>query len=239
MGSGGASDLSYVDLERESVYFDFNDFKSFNQGIVGNSFEPQYQKGGLDHNELAEIHAYRLSLDLTFEGEEDSAVFSLLPGVMQVRGGIGINMDNKDIPNGAGETADIPPGDAEGSGGTDMAIHIEDYEGLLQQFVMSAYAPYLDTDGDDTGPGPYAGGGSVSHSGDGFFCFPVDMDVRGPVLDENDEISCVVGLVKELAEGNDTLGDDLGVQFEGYAGLDLYYRIHTVEGSRTQFSLPP
>lgn len=227
--------MSYVDLERQSIQFDGFNPSDSNQVFVGASIEPNFGDGGLDHNELAEIHAYRLTAALQYEGDDSTDSYALLPNTVQVPIGFGINMDARDLPNGEGESVDLSPGSggdfSSDVAGVAMGVFNEDYEGLIETMVVARENEYLDTTGTD-GPGPYAAGASQYRSGGGLTCFPIDLGVRGPVLDENDDISVLARNVKELASQDNR-------NLELYVGVDLYYRIHKVENTRAEFSLPP
>lgn len=213
---------SYSDVKHEQIQFDFlspsgaDDNQAFGQADV----EPLSEDGGLDRNELAEVHAYRLVLGLQIEGVDSIAEYPTVPSSTQVRGGIGINLSQEEILNGTtGESPTEPDGMGTG------AVFTQDEEGLIQHFILDKEIGYFDSsDG-------YGGGGSLHTSGDGLTCFPVDFGFRGPVLDANDEISCAAVEISELAS-------NFEVTVEANITLDMTYRMHEVEGVRNDFSLP-
>lgn len=229
MHMGGSSGMSYADIERESVLFELQSggSRQSRRSFKEVSFEPKVLDGGLDHNELAEIHAYRVVASMQREGSDTTDDYSTLPASAQFRGGIGINLDSLEIPNGGranGTSPDDPVArNAEGTGA--FAAFVDDEHGLLQQVILTHNDPYLNT-GNGVG-----GGASTDRDVGGLTCFPVDLGIRGPVLDENDEFGIAGTFVNELETQTD-------VQIEAAIGVDLVYRIHTVEGIRRDFDLP-
>lgn len=230
---------SYADLRRQSLSFDWAGGGAERRIYRETSAEPLETTGGLDHNELAELHAYRVTLAVQIEGSDTTDDYNLRPGSIQFRGGVGINLDSTEIPNGgqAGQGNSnqnpVDSGQPTAAPGALTTFSEEDH-GLIQQVILQKDLPYfqrpseIDPLNNEQG---YAGGGGAHKSGEGLTCFPVDLGVRGPVLDENDEIGLAGAFVNELETQN-------SLSIEAFVGMDLFWRMHEVSNVRRDYDLP-
>lgn len=200
------------------------------------SDEPLYDSGGLDHNEVAEIVGHEVRILGQFEdgsAEDGPEDYPLEPASVQVRGSLGINLDQQNIINGFqeesrgdGDTVQLTNPNLDGA----ASVYSSDEQGRLQTFGLDAMAPTFENDAAADSSGPYGLGGVVQKGTDVRLVYPTDMGIRGPVVDENDDLSVVAGLVMEQTEQ---------IPFEAYVQVSLYYNVMEIEGVRQDFGMPP
>lgn len=234
---------TYQQLEIESRQYTFDQFPTDTDGVqeeTGQTVyftfadEPMYDDGGLDHNEVAEVVGFNIRVIGQFEhgATSDLGDFPLRPASVQFRGSFGINLAEQDIINGFDEDSRNEPGTARsvegGTGGT-ASVYSDDDQGRLHQLGLDAESPYFDTSGTDA-DGPYAGGGVVSKGTEVDFSYPVDMGIRGPVIDENDDLSVIGAIVSEQT---------IRLPFELTVQVDVFYNVMEIEGVRQDFGMPP
>jgi hypothetical protein len=246
--SGGDSGPpeTYADLEVEA--FEFNHEKAgFSSGSGTNSYvtlnvEPLSQSGGLDHNEVAEVVGIELNTGLQLEyadkGDGSGATldnFQVRPGSVQMRGYFGVNLGQQEIVNGFDGSPEIGEPTSQRNAGpnttSDGQVYVSEEPGILASYVhdyTDAFFDSSDAATDDT-QGPYAAGPSTGNGTEIRKYYP-EMGIRGPVIDENDDIGVGNAIIDENTSA--------GVEKEGVIQVRLMYRLHEIEGVRNDFSLP-
>lgn len=223
-------DLSYVDTERETVTAEIsvNGSAGQNQMETVNDIEVLQEDGGLDRNEVAELHAVKTTAMPTFErtGNETNE-----PTVQYEFEGVtyfGANLDINEQPRPLAQGPDVQPNDGITTGQPNGATALFS----ANEVGIFDYVRYFGSRGFFSTADGYGGGPVVTVAGDNRKCWPVDLGIRGPVLDENDDLSYLSRIVVENRNNTDA------ADFEVVVTTDLVYRIHQIQGVRNDFSLP-
>lgn len=236
MNMGGSAELSYVDTERETITAEIaiNGNSGGNQLETVNQVEPLEEDGGLDRNEVAELHAIKITAMPSFERTGAVADEPLVPFDFSGVTYFGANLDLSEQPRplDEGSTVSASEGITNGQPNPATALFSCNEVGIFDYIRYFASRNYLDSQGGD-GSGPYAAGSSIEVDGAGRLCYPVDYGIRGPVIDENDDLSFISRIVVENRNNSDVSSD-----FELAVTTDLVYRIHEIENVRNDFSLP-
>lgn len=228
-GMDGSMPESYSDMEVEAFNVVFQDDTDPANNTAPSSlstaninWEPKDEKGGLDHNEVVELVAWDYSLGMTFEGSDNAGDYDLLPGSISLRGAFGANLGLDDELNAVGESFDIQRENERGSSGNlGISAQLQDDQGVFDAFLINVFQPYL-----DSGTG-YAAGGSVQ-TVQRENNYHEDHGIRGPVLDENDDIGFVASMNREKVT------PPTEIEAQGY----VWYNVMEIEGVRNDYEIP-
>jgi len=237
MEMSASSDLSYVDTAREQVTAEIavNGSAGGNQLETVNNIEPFQDEGGLDRNEVAEIHAMKMTAMVSFERNGQTGGENTLPQDVSGITWFGANLDLNEQPRPTTQGPDVGAvaDSNRGQPNSATALFSSTEEGLFNHIRYFGGRNYLDTSAATDTSGPYAAGSTVQVVGGERLCFPVDLGIRGPVIDENDDLSF---LSRMVIENKNNFDGNSG--FEVVVTADLLYRIHEIENIRNDFSLP-
>jgi hypothetical protein len=238
---------SYSDIVTEQLEFTIRDARDGSPRAVdlSNSIEPRDDQGGLDRNQLVELLGYEgyMTINMEHAGQTQPDDYPLHPGSVDVQVAYGANLSPDEVPNHFDDDIAESPGDGQydvGGGDTSgLAVPIfqKSEAGIFELFGGVYQLPFYDTLGDGTSgsAGPYGAGQTMDLTGATLDrMYQRDLGVRGPVLDENDEIGVVARLIKENA-GSES-GQELEV--EATVRVQNFYRLHEVEQVRNDFDLP-
>jgi len=244
-GDSHALPETYASIEQDVFFVSFDseeDTETSDGGTIGEAglnFEPLQQSGGLEHNQVVEILGWELEISATLEspgpssdfGNDLPEQFSEAPGTVGARYYFGANLSFGDLAQGIESPGSDfvrqldrgSPVGAQGKVADEVAVF--DY-GLHTTGTghLREANKVLDTD-----PGAFASasndGPNVKHNR---LIYPVDMGIRGPVLDENDDLSVIMSINKE-----DT---SRSVEYEIVG--QIWYNIMEIEGVRNDFDMP-
>lgn len=233
MASSTSLPETYADLEVEVFQYgprNGQDVQSTGETRAVNlSVEQQIleDQGGLDHNEVAELVGF--TFDISHQSETsgvDKADFPIQPGNLQIFGVWGANLDVQEMPGALVNTTDAT---APVENGVGLGVEAITEPGVFHNFVDSYETPFFNDQEGLTDQDGYGGGGSVGSQSTYKLIYPVDMGVRGPVLDENDDLSLVISSVKE---------GDTKITIETEIRITAFYNIMEIEGVRNDFDMP-
>lgn len=189
--------------------------------------DPLQDSGGLDTNQLAELVAMRVTVDVS---NDDFTTVEGSPGTTQFRGVFGVNLNSgDDLLRNTEEVALVDP-----------SQNIEDNGALLFERNSNAQIRITSHDKDEvfhhfqaTATSPFDNAGA-STGGGGGYTFQVetvafrDLVGRGPVVDAGDNLSFVTQLVKNRVQAG----------AEGSVRMTLIWDVSEVNDAARRFSVP-
>jgi len=184
------------------------------------NIEPLKGRGGLSNNEVAELVYLETAAYIEPEtelGDQDVASTTELRGVV----GVNLPADRSGLPRGSTATLDEQADFYETQAVDDTAFQggsITD-NAYFQHFKTQGIIPF-----DDEAGGP--GGGAVDH----FHAekYWRELTGRGPVLDQNDDVSVNSVLV----------ADDSAVNVQGSITLTMHWDVAETDDAGRRFSVP-
>lgn len=215
--------IDYADYSHESIRFRASNNGSGNaaNSQTAHEVEPLAGRGGLDVNEVAELVALDYYVDTAADQYADLDTSNTLPGALQTRGVIGVNLNSKrEFVEDATRT---PTGDVTELLDSQSVVAnnwVQTEPAILDHWSLSHYPAFGDG---STGVG--GAGGSTIYSQRMNFR---DWLGAGPVLDPNDSFSALIQNVK----------DQVDLTHEVTVNCRLVWDVAQIDDARTKFGIP-
>ena len=215
-GNDGQTD--YADFEYQQVTVEQrlepapNQPGSTSLAIV--NFDVLGDVGGLDNNEVAELVYF--SLELGFDGA-DSAIAGdqNVGGTIFVEGSLGSNITDEALPTSGNQVAPAQRDNAQTLG------YEKSDDAIFEDYMMEASLPF-DDEANGTGGGGYVDTGNVHERN------YRALTGRGPVLDQNDDLTIV-----QQATNNDAV-----IQPRVHVTVHCVWDVAETSDAGQRFSLP-
>lgn len=229
--SGEDESIDYSDYKYQHFEVAYSDNGGNSAAsAVATGVDPLETSGGLEINEVAELVAMRITVDIS--GDSFEAAADTAQGHLQMRGAIGANLNSRaDELGSAQQVAELDQSNGieddvnvlfeQDNPDLDVQFRSHDKDEVFYHFQVGNDTPF------SSDAGGVGGGGGATAFINETIAFR-DLTGRGPVLDSSDELSVVASLNK----------NQVSVQAEGIIRCTLIWDISSVDDAGRRFSVP-